>query len=421
MSAKLWDEYTSYVNAFYAVQEHFEELRRGGGEVGAGLTAFCHDANPFLWDSHSSADPSVHDNFSATFSARFGSNMSSTQDALKFCRDWLDQFGAKRYNGELLDAFDSVVDSPQTWESAYAPIKDQIDLRDRMTEWSPQDQPGQAAAHAEQNDAAAETPLVQASAEAQAPEPKHARVEAVVPAIEVPTPTDNSREAQEPASEAEPAVQSAPLPYHRNTQKVAPTPQSELTNQEAATQPTPAVVYVPVRVPVSEAAEVVSGPTQAAPDSTPQILDDDEVAPGTPPEVSKATLSDTDAIASLLAMDDPLLARTLEEFFMRGMQCGTVVELVVRLKGNVVACAGLTFVELMPTPQNPSGVSAVVSGLAARYGYSNYLQLLLKAIEQKTLARGVGEIMVLDSSARTVEACERYGFRLEGSRLLLHL
>lgn len=535
MSAKLWDEYTSFVNTYYAVQEHCEELRRNGNEAGEGLVAFCHDANPFLWDSHSSADPTVYGNFSSSFYVRFSNTMSTAEDALAFCRDWLDQFGSQRYAGELLDAFDSVVDSPQTWESAYAPITEQLDQRARMTEWLPQDDPSQhqqvqvqtaneraegspqatPASAAVENEATPSGTAVQQQAEAVAPEPAepapaptpeapttvvgttvaenqanastsapdapHAPVAppapAASPAPVAPANTAQTKEEETPSvpvadvpPQQEPARQPYEMPLPQNVlrlnvhthqpanpaaQPPQPAPQEAATTSAGHAAPTSSVpgssdatldgvpgntgqdelTAGPVPTATGLTEQVGSSNTSVPPEGQAEKVRPNPseattfyengaetfVAPGAPPEVSKASLSDTDAIASLLAMDDPLLARTLEEFFIRGMQCGTVVELVVRLEGTVVACAGLTFADLMPTAQNPSGVCAVVSGLAARYGYSEYLQLLLKAIEKKTLARGVGELTLLDSSARSVEACERYGFRLEGSRLVMHL
>lgn len=345
MSSKLWDEYVSYVNAYYAVQEHCDELRRAGAEVGSGLSAFCHDANPFLWDEQSSANPAVYQNFSTAFGERFDSDRSTAEDGLEFCRDWLDRIGARDYEGELLDAFDSVVDSPQTWADAYQPIRDQLDLRARLIERNPQDNP---AADLTRVQGIEETTLL--------------------------TPSSSRRPAT--------------------------------THDEPRSEPTAAV--------------------KAERESPLKLVDDvDDVITSIPApqgaRVCKATLSDTDVIASLLALDDPMLAHSLEEFVMHGMQCGTVVELVLRRGDEVTACAGLTFAGFLPTPENPSGVYGFVNGLAARPGHEDDLRPLLEAIEAKTLARGVGELTLLDTSSRSVSLCEDFGFEFEGSRLLKRL
>lgn len=343
--ARLWDEFVSYVNTYYAVQESMEEKSLQGLRPDAGLQRFCRDANPFVWDGHSSADPSVYDDFEQAFLNHFASHRSTATEALDFCRSWLAGLGDS-YSDALVPAFDEVVDSPQTWADAYQPISDQLDLRAKVNEWSYQESP--------------EEELAEVQADAQ---------------------TDSWTVGQ--PEDQRPGLQEAP----------------------SQGDPTP------------DAAQ--DGPVH--PGSLRLVVEDDanDARAGSPADdIQRAKFSDTDDIAALLALDDPMLARSLEVFLMRGMQQGRVIELVTRHDGEVVACAGLTFADLMPTRQNPSGVYGMVSGVAAKPGYEGDIATLVRELQQKALARGVGELTLLDTDQFSADRLMRCGFTLEGSRLL---
>lgn len=324
MDGRLWDEYVSYVNTYYAVQEGVEELTQAGRLPSEGLRAFCEDANPFVWDTRTSAKHEVYENYLQAFRNHFASSKSTPADALEFCRSWLDGLQSA-YPGGLLQVFDSVVDSLDTWTQAYEPISDQLDLRAKMNEWSPQE-----------------------------------------------SPTEELQDA--------------------------------LGEEDNMARP---IGNQPDRDPSLKL--VIEG-DDTDPDTSP-VGPNDHV-------VRKATLSDTDALAALLAKNDPMLARSLDEYIMRGMQRGTVVELVMRHGDKVVACAGLTFADLMPTCQNPGGVYGVVSGVAALPGHEDDIPVLMRAIEQKAFRRGVGELTLLDTDDQSVQALKGCGFTHEGSRLL---
>lgn len=343
--ARLWDEFVSYVNTYYAVQESMEEKSLQGLRPDAGVQRFCRDANPFVWDGHSSADPSVHDDFEQAFLNHFASHRSTAAEALDFCRSWLAGLGDS-YSDALVPAFDEVVDSPQTWADAYQPISDQLDLRAKVNEWSYQESP--------------EEGLAEVQADAQA----------------------DSWTVCQPEDQR-PGLQEAP----------------------SQGDPTP------------DAAQ--DGPVH--PGSLRLVAEDDANdarAGSSADDIQRAKFSDTDDIAALLALDDPMLARSLEVFLMRGMQQGRVIELVTRHDGEVVACAGLTFADLMPTRQNPSGVYGMVSGVAAKPGYEGDIATLVRELQQKALARGVGELTLLDTDQFSADRLMRCGFTLEGSRLL---
>ncbi|MGN0287574.1 MAG: hypothetical protein ACI4B6_07895 [Atopobiaceae bacterium] len=347
--ARLWDEFVSYVNTYYAVQESMEEKSLQGLRPDAGVQRFCRDANPFVWDGHSSADPSIHDGFEQAFLNHFASHRSTAGEALEFCRSWLAGLGDS-FSDALLPAFDDVVDSPQTWENAYQPISDQLDLRAKVNEWSYQESP--------------EEELAQIQADTQA--------------------------------EAQPGPQADGQPEAQR-----PDPQ-ETPGQDDSTPHAPQ-----------------DGPVH--PGSLRLVVEDDAndaQAGSSADDIQRAKFSDTDDIAALLALDDPMLARSLEVFLMRGMQQGRVIELVTRHDGEVVACAGLTFADLMPTRQNPSGVYGMVSGVAAKPGYEGDIATLVRELQQKALARGVGELTLLDTDQFSADRLMRCGFTLEGSRLL---
>ncbi len=67
MLEEFWDRFVMYVNAYYAIQEAQDSCRRKGQQPPLGLKEFCRDANPFLWDERSSAEPSVYEDYCRAF------------------------------------------------------------------------------------------------------------------------------------------------------------------------------------------------------------------------------------------------------------------------------------------------------------------------------------------------------------------
>jgi N-acetylglutamate synthase-like GNAT family acetyltransferase len=139
MEEKLWDKFITYVNAYYAIQAACLNLEQRPEGAPGGLEEFCTRANPFLWDSTTSAEPALFEDFSQKFEQHFGSDACSAQDGLTFCHSWLSSLEGDRFGRNLIASLDSVIDDPQDWEASYGPIAEQINNRRVMNELSWQD------------------------------------------------------------------------------------------------------------------------------------------------------------------------------------------------------------------------------------------------------------------------------------------
>lgn len=137
---ELQHKYTTYVNAFYAVQEALDARLREHAPEPDGLGAFCRRANPFLWDEEASADRSVYEGFSREFRERFDSDFSTADEAYDFVRAWLASIQGGEFGTLLLDAFDSVA-SRDGFVSSFDAVREQINLRKVVNELMPQDRP----------------------------------------------------------------------------------------------------------------------------------------------------------------------------------------------------------------------------------------------------------------------------------------
>ncbi len=59
-----------------------------------GLKTFVQDCEPFVWKDCLSADPAVYAEFSEAFSASYGEQAVSAEEAHAFCRGWLEKQAA---------------------------------------------------------------------------------------------------------------------------------------------------------------------------------------------------------------------------------------------------------------------------------------------------------------------------------------
>ena len=141
MSDQSWDLFVIYVNAYYAVQEAYDSARRNWERPAPGLEQFCKDANPFLWDEHSSAEEEVFRGFSQRFLESFEnkSECLGTQ-GYAFARSWLASLEGGAYGTELVASFDAITDE-RSFAEACEPIAHQIASRAMRLERTPQDEP----------------------------------------------------------------------------------------------------------------------------------------------------------------------------------------------------------------------------------------------------------------------------------------
>ena len=135
-----WDAFVIYVNAYYAVQEAYDSARRNWERPAPGLKEFVRDANPFLWDERSSAEPELYEGFAASFDARFGDKGCSAQEGRDFARTWLLEREGDLYGHDLANALDSIADE-RAWEESCEPVARQIMSRSARIERTPQDEP----------------------------------------------------------------------------------------------------------------------------------------------------------------------------------------------------------------------------------------------------------------------------------------
>lgn len=83
------------------------------------LREYLSEANPYLWEGGSSADPAVYNGFASSFEEGRGGDDMAPENALKFVRNYLDKQN-EAYSwadGDLMASFDSVV-TPELWEQA---------------------------------------------------------------------------------------------------------------------------------------------------------------------------------------------------------------------------------------------------------------------------------------------------------------
>ncbi|MDD6694489.1 MAG: hypothetical protein PUE38_09085 [Olsenella sp.] len=336
MEEKLWDEFVTYVNLYYAIQQACMTLERRPEGAPAGLEELCSEANPFLWDAASSADPELYQDFSRRFEERFDGGYSTSADGLDFCRDWLRSLEGGRYGSGLVSSFDSVVTDPSVWDESYPPISEQVNNRMVMNELSPQDVPGEFAYGA--------------------------------------------------------GPVSAPTAADRPAKGPAPRPAS-------ATGP-------------------ASGPSACA---MPSADADASFADPSFEEFAsrQATLADVPAVAAMLAGTQGLHRSDLERYLTRNMQQGALAQQVAEVDGRVVSTAGVLFVEVIPSAENPSGMVGLVVGVSSLPGYEATLPTLLEDIELKASGRGVSRLFLYDQGERATDACLDYGFESEGDLLSL--
>ncbi len=135
--ATQWSRFVTFVNVFYALDEARDSAVRIMREPPDGLAAFCHDANPFLWDQEASADPAVYHSFCDAFEAQFGGETSSAEDGYLLARAWLREAEGQKYGDSLVSSFDSIV-TPSVFAEAYPTISQQLDHRKMMNEFARQ-------------------------------------------------------------------------------------------------------------------------------------------------------------------------------------------------------------------------------------------------------------------------------------------
>lgn len=135
-----WDQFVIYVNAYYAVQEAYDSARRGGQTIADGLSEFCRDANPFLWDTKSSAEEALYEGFCTEFDERFENGMCTSQEGYEFARYWLRTQEGSVYGTSLVSSFDLICDL-FSFAEACEPIERQIASRASRLERTPQDIP----------------------------------------------------------------------------------------------------------------------------------------------------------------------------------------------------------------------------------------------------------------------------------------
>ncbi len=140
MPDQLWGRFVIYVNAYYAVQEAYDDARRSWERPAQGLAEFCRDANPFLWDGEGSAEEKLYEEFSENFEQAFPDLECSAADGRAFVRTWLGTLEGDRYGHSLVSSLDAVADDV-VWDDACETIAEQLVARSARLARSPQDEP----------------------------------------------------------------------------------------------------------------------------------------------------------------------------------------------------------------------------------------------------------------------------------------
>ncbi|MDO4806124.1 MAG: hypothetical protein Q4A07_02625 [Coriobacteriales bacterium] len=135
-----WGAFATYVNAYYAVQEAYDSARRAWERPAPGLQEFCRDANPFLWDEESSAEPDIYEGFKAAFYERFPTRECAASEGRELVREWLSTLEGDAYGTSLVSSLEQV-SGADDWREAYEPIAKQLAARAVRLERTPQDMP----------------------------------------------------------------------------------------------------------------------------------------------------------------------------------------------------------------------------------------------------------------------------------------
>ncbi|MBR3318568.1 MAG: hypothetical protein IKG21_12185 [Atopobiaceae bacterium] len=140
MHDQLWDVFVMYVNAYYAVQEAYDAARRNWERPAEGLKEFCRDANPFLWDTASSAEEEIYETFEQRFKQEYPKGVCTATDGRVFARAWLASLEGETYGTSLVASLDAIADD-LAWEESCEPIAKQLAHRAARLERTPQDVP----------------------------------------------------------------------------------------------------------------------------------------------------------------------------------------------------------------------------------------------------------------------------------------
>jgi hypothetical protein len=145
MLSDTWDKFVFYVNCYSAIEETHDSMRRRWERPDEGLTRFCRDANPFVWDSPGSFEEELYEGFSASFYERFETGECGAKEGYAFCREWLASIDeAGTYGTGLVAAFDET--APElAFTYALDPVSRQIQGRAASLERTPQDVPSEEA------------------------------------------------------------------------------------------------------------------------------------------------------------------------------------------------------------------------------------------------------------------------------------
>ena len=140
MHDQSWDSFVIFVNAYYAVQEAYDSARRSWERPAVGLEAFCRDANPFLWDTRSSAEERLYEEFSQQLAAQFKRPECTGREGYAFARSWLAALEGDAYGNALVSSFDAITDE-EAFDEACEAVSRQLAARAMRLERTPQDFP----------------------------------------------------------------------------------------------------------------------------------------------------------------------------------------------------------------------------------------------------------------------------------------
>lgn len=141
MSGDTWDLFVIYVNCYSAIEETHDALRRRWERPDAGLTRFCRDANPFVFDEQGSFEEALYEGFAQGFTERFESNECTASEGYAYCHDWLSALEDEgTYGTGLVAALDETA-SEAVFASACDQVMRQVWNRSARIERTPQDEP----------------------------------------------------------------------------------------------------------------------------------------------------------------------------------------------------------------------------------------------------------------------------------------
>ena len=136
-------------------------------------------------------------------------------------------------------------------------------------------------------------------------------------------------------------------------------------------------------------------------------------------ETRQATLDDVPEIAAILSSERRLRTSDFEAYLTRNMQHGVLAQQLAEVDDRIVSTAGVLFVELMPSTDNPSGMVGLIVGVGSKRGYEATLSALIEQIENKAEARGVPRLFLCESGTVATDTCLDYGFESAGDLLSL--